>query len=281
MALVRVKGYELIAQIGSGAVSSVWRARDLRNGNICAVKIIARADGADRRHFRQMTNEYRAARNFCHPNLARLYNLIPSRILFWTTQMALAMEYVPGVHLADLRQAEKLDAARLVNIYIQLAEGMAYMHAQNIIHLDMKPHNVILTPQGEAKIVDFGLCRAKGNYNHRVQGTPDFMAPEQIKMGWVDERTDIYNLGATMFYLVTGNSVQMTLTSRNGHSNGKASVASQTFRSLEVEIPEALESLILASCRHQPAERPHTMTQLLGDLRLIAGHLDSFRVGSV
>jgi len=84
-----------------------------------------------------------------------------------------------------------------------------------------------------------------------------------------------------MFYLVTGNSVQMTLTSRNGHSNGKASVASQTFRSLEVEIPEALESLILASCRHQPAERPHTMTQLLGDLRLIAGHLDSFRVGSV
>jgi eukaryotic-like serine/threonine-protein kinase len=275
MAAARVKGYELIAQVGAGACSTIWRARDLKTGSICAVKIASRREGADSRHFRQMVNEFRVTRRLNHPNLARIDEIIPSRVLFWTYRMALAMEYVPGVTLAQLRERESLDAKRLVNIYIQLADGLGFMHSQDIIHLDMKPHNVIITPEGQAKIVDFGLARSKGNYNSRVQGTPDFMAPEQIRMGWVDERTDVYNLGATMFYLVTGKSVQMTLTSRNGHGNGngKAVVESQTFRSMEVEVPDALESLILASCRQAPAERPHTMAQVVAELRTIAAEL--------
>ena len=172
-----------------------------------------------------------------------------------------------------MRAKEKLDAAALVNIYMQVAAGMSYMHSRNLIYLDMKPHNVIVTPDYTAKIVDFGLCGHKGNYSRRVQGTPDFMAPEQIRMGWVDERTDVYNLGATMFYLVTGKSVQMTLTSRNGNGNGKAKVESQTFTSHEVEVPEALENLILQSCRPQPAERPHTMAQVMDDLCSIAADM--------
>ena len=282
MAVGRVKGYELIAEIGSGASSTVWRARDLESGSICAVKIVDRGNGVDSRYFRQMANEYRIARHFNHPNLAQVYALVTSRVLFWTTQMALAMEYVPGVGLADLRQTEKLDASRLVNLYIQLADALGYMHSQGMVYLDMKPHNVIVTAEGQAKVMDFGLCMPKGNYNRRVQGTPDFMAPEQIRMGWVDERTDVYNLGATMFYLITGNSVQMTLTSRqslanngrNGAGNGTATVESQTFRSLDVDVPEALESLILASCRPQPAERPHTMAQVLADLRRIVSRLN-------
>lgn len=274
MAVGQVKGYKLIAQIGLGASSTIWRARALKSGEICAVKIVARGDGVDSRYFRQVANEYRVARRFNHPNLARVYELVVSRVLFWKTQLALAMEHVPGVDLAELSQKEKLDAARLVNIYIQLADGLGYMHSQNVVHLDMKPHNVIVTPDGRVKIVDFGLCMPSGNYNRRVQGTPDFMAPEQVHMGWVDERTDIYNLGATMFYLITGNSVQMTLTARDDNSNGKATVASQTFRSLEIDVPETLESLILASCRPQPAERPHTMAQVLADLRDVAGRLN-------
>ena len=275
MAVGRVKGYELIAQIGAGARSTIWRARALKSGQICAVKIVRRGDGVDSRYFRQMSNEYRIARRFNHPNLVKVYELVSSRFLFWVTQVALAVEYVPGVNLAELSRTEKLDATRLVSLYIQLADGLGYMHSQNVVHLDMKPHNVIVTPEGQAKIVDFGLCMSKGNYNRRVQGTPDFMAPEQIRMGWVDERTDVYNLGATMFYLITGNSVQMTLTSRNGNSNGRATVASQTFRSLDVDVPEALESLILASCRPQPAERPHTMAQVLADLRTITVRLNT------
>lgn len=280
MAAGRVKGYELIARIAYGAGSTVWRARALRTGEICALKIASRSDGIDSRHFRQIVNEYRAARQFDHPNLARVHELISSRVLFWVTQMALAMEYVPGVNLAELRQKEKLSATHLLDLYMQMAEGLGYMHSQNVVHLDMKPHNVIVTPERRVKIVDFGLCMPAGNYNRRVQGTPDFMAPEQIRMGWVDERTDIYNLGATMFYLITGNSVQMTLTARNGNSNGKATVASQTFRSLTIDIPEQLESLILASCRPQPAERPHTMAQVLADLHDISAKLKNSTPGS-
>ena len=277
MAAGRVKGYELIARIAYGAGSTVWRARALKTGEICALKIASRSDGVDSRHFRQIVNEYRTARRFDHPNLARVHELISSRVLFLVTQMALAMEYVPGVNLAELRQKKKLSAAHLLDLYMQLAEGLSYMHSQNVVHLDMKPQNVIVTPEGQVKIVDFGLCMPAGNYNRRVQGTPDFMAPEQIRMGWVDERTDVYNLGATMFYLITGNSVQMTLTARNGNGNGngKATVASQTFRSLKIDVPGPLESLILASCRPQPAERPHTMAQVLADLHDIASKLNN------
>ena len=273
MAGPHAKGYQIIELIGQGAGSEVYKARHMTSGDIVAVKIVRRGAPGSARLFRQITNEFKVARKWTHPNLVRLHQLVTERLLLWRLQVALAMEYVPGEPLAH---GGGFTTAQIVDYYAQLADAMNYMHQHGTIHLDMKPQNIIVTPEGQAKIMDFGLCTRKGRYNPRVQGTPDFMAPEQPRKGWVDERTDIFNLGATMFHVITGKSVHMTLTSRTA-VNGAATVHSETFQSRSVEVPEELESLILQSCRPSPAERPATMQRVLERLEAIRSRLTSPR----
>ena len=265
MAEPHVKGYQIIDLIGTGAGSEVYKGRQMATGEMMALKIVRRGGPDSSRLFAQITNEYRVARAWTHPSLVRLHELVVERLLLWRLQVALAMEYVPGETLGGSR----LTVVQILSHYRQLAEAMLYMHQHGFIHLDMKPQNVMVTPDDDVRIMDFGLCTRKGQYNARVQGTPDFMAPEQMRKGWVDERTDIYNLGATMYHVITGKSVQMTLTSRNGVA-GEASVTSNTFQSLNTEIPEELESLILECCRPSPAERPATMERVIERLDRIA-----------
>jgi len=271
MADLRVKGYELIELVGRGAASEVYKARRLSSGQVVAVKVVRRGSGEGARQFGQLANEFRVARQWTHPNLVRLYELVAARLLLWKLQVALVMEYVPG---ETLKSGKSFTPLHFVECYVQLAEAMQYMHQHGTIHLDMKPQNVIVTPTGQAKIMDFGLCTRKGRYNPRVQGTPDFMAPEQMRKGWVDERTDIFNLGATMFSVITGKSVQMTLTSRL-RTNGGPSVISETFQSRSVEVLPELESLILQSCRPSPAERPAALARVLERLHGIRDQLKS------
>ncbi|HUW58350.1 MAG TPA: serine/threonine-protein kinase [Planctomycetota bacterium] len=269
MAGPHAKGYQIIDLIGRGAGSEVYKARHMRSGEIAAVKIVRHDAPDSARLFKQITNEFKVARKWTHPNLVRLHELVAERLLLWKLQLALAMEYVPGDSLsADGNYTPR----QIVDYYAQLADAMNYMHRHGYIHLDMKPQNVIVTPEGQAKIMDFGLCTRKGRYNPRVQGTPDFMAPEQPRKGWVDERTDIYNLGATLFHVITGKAVHMTLTSRTA-VNGTAALQSETFQSRRVDVPPELESLILESCRPSPAERPATMERVLERLEGIRGKL--------
>ncbi|HUU44051.1 MAG TPA: serine/threonine-protein kinase [Planctomycetota bacterium] len=265
----QVKGYRMIDLVGRGAGSEVYKARQMSTGDLVAVKVVHRGSPDSARLFAQIANEYRVARDWTHPNLVRLEELVVMRLLVWKLQVALVMEFVPG---ETLTAANDRTVEQFLSYYRQLAEGMLYMHHHGYIHLDMKPQNVIVTPDDEARIMDFGLCTKKGQYNARVQGTPDFMAPEQMRKGWVDERTDIYNLGATMFRVITGKSVQMMLTSRMG-PGGDGVVTSETFHSLSIDVPEQLESLILESCRPSPAERPATMERVLERLDRVAKKL--------
>lgn len=268
MADTAVKGYQIIELLGRGASSEVYKARQIRSGLVVALKVVRRgAEGA--RHFRQIYNEFGVARGWSHPNLVTMHEIITERLLFWKLQVALAMDYVPG---EMFKGAAGLTTRQFVDCYIQLADGLGYMHSRGYVHLDMKPQNVIVTPDGQAKIMDFGLCARKGRYNPRVQGTPDFMAPEQARKGWVDEQTDVFNLGATMFYVLCGKPVHMMLT-HSTRLNGKASVTSDTFQSMSVDVPEELESLILQSCRQSPAERPLSMQRVKERLEKIRAKL--------
>jgi serine/threonine-protein kinase len=269
MSQTSVKGYQIVESIGRGASSEVFKARRIRDGQWVALKVVRRGAAESGRHFRQIYNEYAVASAWEHPNLVRLYGLVTSRLIFLKLQVALAMEYVPG---RMMKGAAGLTTKQFIENYIQLADGLGYMHQHGYIHLDMKPHNVMVTPDGQAKVMDFGLCTKNGRYNPRVQGTPDFMAPEQLRKGWVDERTDVFNLGATMFYVLTGKPVHMTLV-HSVRQNGHASVTSETFQSMSVEAPPELESLILQSCRPSPAERPATMARVKERLEAIRAKL--------
>ena len=268
MAGTLVKGYQIIDLLGRGASSEVYKARKIPSGQVVALKVVRRGSPGSARYFKQIENEFRIARAWEHPNLVRLYEIVASRLLFVKLQVVLAMEYVPG---RPLKGGGDLTAPRIIDTCIQLCDGLGYMHAQGYIHLDMKPQNVIVTPEGKAKIMDFGLCMRKGRYNARLQGTPDFMAPEQMRRGWVDERTDVYNLGATIFHILTGKSVSGIV--GGGSGSGEVFVVPAAFHTLNVEVPPEFESLIFQCCKPSPAERPATMERVKEELEDIRAKL--------
>ena len=108
------------------------------------------------------------------------------------------IEYVNG---KTLDTVGRIPMTLLVSIFVKIAEGLVHMHRRNVLHADLKPNNVLLSRTGEVKIIDFGLAWIRGENKGRVQGTPEYMAPRQDKRGIVNEKTDIYNFGATMYRL--------------------------------------------------------------------------------
>src|SRR5262249_18855114 len=106
--------------------------------------------------------------------------------------------------------------SRLVQVFERIASGMVHMHRRGVCHADLKPNNVILSRGGDVKIIDFGLAWIKGESKNRVQGTPEYMAPEQAKKSLVNEGTDIYNLGATMYRMVTWRNPPISFTMDQG-----------------------------------------------------------------
>src|SRR5438874_11706768 len=122
---------------------------------------------------------------------------------------------------------------RLVQIFVQVAGGLVHMHRRGVFHADLKPNNILLSRTGEVKIIDYGLAWIKGEPKGRVQGTPEYMAPEQAKHGTVNEQTDIYNFGATMYRLTTFRLPPSTLP-----SPGTAGMTSKVFASLLKPVEE-------------------------------------------
>jgi eukaryotic-like serine/threonine-protein kinase len=261
MSDTEVKGYQILELLGRGASSEVFRARHIKTRRIVALKVVRRGAANSARYFRQIENEFRIAGPWDHPNLVKLHEIVASGFLFLKFQVALSMEYVPG---APLKAGAGVTAADVISYFTQIADGMHYMHQKGYIHLDMKPQNVIVTPDKRAKIMDFGLCTKIGQYNPRLQGTPDFMAPEQMRKGWVDERTDVYNLGATIFHVLSGKSVSGVVgTGRD------VILMPAAFHTLNVEVPEELENLIFQCTKPSPAERPATMQRVKEQLEEI------------
>ena len=149
----------------------------------------------------QAQHEFRVAQMLDHANLIKIYALETVRDwLFRVRKVHLLIEYVNGQTLDTF---PVLSVPRLVQVFVQVAAGLVHMHRRGVYHADLKPNNIMLSRAGDVKIIDYGLAWIKGENKGRVQGTPEYMAPEQAKQGMVNERTDIYNFGATMYRLVT------------------------------------------------------------------------------
>src|SRR5262249_26340133 len=149
-----------------------------------------------------------------HPNLVKVYALELQRDwLFRVKKAHMLIEYVNGKTLDTVKD---LSVPRLVQIFEKVAAGLVHMHRLGVCHAALKPNNIMLSKAGDVKIIDFGLAWIKGQPKGRVQGTPEYMAPEQCRNSMVNERTDIYNLGATMYRLLTSRLPPSTLASQDG-----------------------------------------------------------------
>lgn len=203
MAIDKIGKFKVLATLGAGAHSSILHVRREDDGKEYALKVVS-IDGEEEMKFlAQAEHELRVSNMLNHSNLVKVHCLELEKGLFGlgaVKKARLLVEYVKG---ETLDQAKLIKPARLLRIFQQIASGLAHMHSHGVLHADMKPNNVMVGRGNVVKVLDYGLAWIKGEPKDRVQGTPEYMAPETATHKAVSERTDIYNFGATMYRLTT------------------------------------------------------------------------------
>lgn len=265
----KIGKFQVLAELGKGAHSTIYLIRRHSDDRQFALKVVPIGGKDDVKFQQQAEHEFRVAQMLDHPNLIKIYLLEAQRDWFFRVKkLHLLIEYVNG---KTLDQTIRLSMPRLVQVFAKIASGLMHMHRRNVYHADLKPNNILLSRTGDVKIIDFGLAWIKGEPKERVQGTPEYMAPEQSAKTRVDERSDIYNFGATMYRLTTGKLPPSTL-----GMAGNKSVNAKLFRNmlkpvmeLAPHTPEPLAALIHRCLEFDPKERPGRVGEVLDELNAL------------
>jgi serine/threonine-protein kinase len=209
-----VAHYNLIERIGKGGLGETYRARDTRVGRTVALKIVDADVAPDAESRARLLSEATIAATLSHPNVSTLFDTGEA-----DGQVYLAYEYAPGRPLHEEVSGGAMNLRRALELGIQLSDGVANAHAHGIIHGDLRPGTIIITPKGSAKILDFGFARWTRGGMLRVQAAQDpdalppdatrvlaYLSPEQALGGTIDSRTDVFSLGVLIYEALTGRS---------------------------------------------------------------------------
>ena len=195
-------GYDVVNVVGRGAGSVIYAVTD-PSGQLFAMKHVVKKDEKDERLLEQLVNEHEMSRLFRHPALRKAIDLKKPRKFFSNkfNEAGLVLEWVNGQPLSENVPA---DIHRILEIFAHCASALASIHKLRLVHCDFKPGNVLICDDGKVKLIDFGQTCKVQTAKQRVQGTPDFIAPEQYKCVAVDEKTDVYCFGASLYWALTG-----------------------------------------------------------------------------
>jgi serine/threonine-protein kinase len=260
--------YEVLERLGEGARSVIYAVSDPQTRQVYALKHVVRVDKKDDRFIEQMETEYEVSRHFTHPNLRRSYELkIIRNILMQAREAFLVMELVDGRPL-DVRPPR--DMVEIVDTFIHAAQGLKAMHSLGYAHCDIKPNNILRAEQGMVKVIDFGQACKIGTVKERIQGTPDYIAPEQVARRPISVQTDVFNLGATIYWVVTGTNIPTLYTvNKKGDNSFLLDQTIQTPVDLNPAVPPGLSNLVMECISTRPAKRPADMDQITMRLELI------------
>ncbi len=257
--------YEIIEELGQGGMGKVFKAYDHKVSEAVAVKLIRPEIGVNDKAIERFKNELKFARKISHRNICRMHDLGEEGFVHYIT-----MEYVAGEDLKRfIRRAGPLSTGKTLLIAKQVAEGLAEAHRLGVIHRDLKPQNVMIDQEGNAKIMDFGIARfvtTEGVTGSGVMiGTPEYMSPEQAELKDVDLRADIYSLGVVMYEMITGR------VPFEGETPLSIAMKHKTDRPRPVREINPLASVglanIIAKCMEKPREKRYQNVQeLLDDL---------------
>ncbi len=274
MSIKKIGKYSVQTQLGTGAHSTILRISRQEDGRQYALKIVPIGSSEDKKFLDQAEHEFRIAQMFDHPNLIKVLAFeTQSDWLFRTRKVLLLIEYVNGQTLDKLKT---FSVKRLAPIFVQVDSGLVHMHRRGVCHADLKPGNIIFSQHsGQAKIIDFGLARIKGSSKGRVQGTPEYMAPETVVHGVVNEKTDIFNFGATMYRLVTFKLPPSLIPTPGApRLNAKAYAHMlEDVTKLNPTAPTELAELIHKCLEFNPERRPERMSEVQGILDRMADQL--------
>ncbi|MEQ9453675.1 MAG: serine/threonine-protein kinase [Phycisphaeraceae bacterium] len=266
-----IAGYQVLGTLGQGAKSTIFEVRGTDNKRY-ALKRVVKDSPSDQRFVDQAVSEYEIAKKFDSPYLRKGVKLIRIRKLIRTSEVIVVMELIEGMPLEQYQPGNMLE---LIEIIAHAAQGLHTMHLVGYVHADMKPTNIMVTPQREVKLIDFGQSCPIGTIKQRIQGTPDYIAPEQVKRRSITPQTDVFNLGATVYWMLTKKHVP-TLIPRQRAGSG---VSLKTVErctppgELNSKVPPALSSLVMDCVEMEPEDRPRTMPAVIDRLMIAQSQL--------
>ena len=259
--------YDVLDLLGEGAGSTIYSVRDPMSKRVYALKHVKRVADKDYRFIEQMQTEFDLGRQFNHPNLRRSFELkINKTLLLKVTEAYLLMELVEGKAL-DQRPPGSL--MEIVDTFIQAAHGLRAMHQMGYVHCDIKPNNIIRNDRGEVKVIDYGQTAKSGTVKERIQGTPDYIAPEQVTRRPLGPQTDVYNLGAALYYSLTGKPIPTLYTvHKKGENSFLLDARIETPSHLNPLVPPVLSNLVMESVASRMEKRPSDMDSVIQRLEL-------------
>lgn len=258
-------GYGTIDVLGKGARSIIHRVVHQSTGKHYALKRVVRKETEDQRFIDQVETEYEVCHPIKHPNVRQCVSIHRNKKWMQTNEVLLIMEYVEGMTLEQHRP-NRLD--HFLVIFRKVAAGLHALHQSGHVHADIKPNNIVLGAKGVVKVIDFGQSCPIGYRKKRIQGTPNYIAPEQVRRINLDERTDVYNLGATMYWALTGINYPTEMPTESKTDISRAD-APQSPREINDKFPLALSQLVMECCKSNPKERPADMVQVDNRLKTV------------
>ncbi len=265
---IDLPNYRVLDKLGTGARSTILLAQSTRTGAKYTVKVVKVHEPEDMKFVEQLRDEHTAAGGIDHPILRKTYELRYVRRRLRVKAAYLFMEYVDGLPLNDPDFSCPLP--RLLGHFRQVAEGLLAMHRAGFVHADLKPGNILVTPDERVKLIDLGQACRIHTVKPRVQGTIDYMAPEQVSLGQLDARTDVFGLGATLFKVLTGQAIQtdmnQTVAMHSLSLLGKRT--SDTNQPVPVDLAKPIERLVEECCQKDPSKRPRDMKALMDRLEM-------------
>ena len=260
--------YEIEEKIGAGGMAIVYKAKDTLLNRTVAIKVLREQFGSDDGFIRRFRREAQSAASLSHQNIVSIYDVGKDGEADY-----IVMEYVKGYTLKDIiRSQAPVSTERAIYIVRQIAEALAHAHANNIIHRDIKPQNILVTMDGRAKVTDFGIARAVSSatltHTGDIIGSVHYLSPEQAKGSQTNEQSDIYSLGIILYELLTG---------KVPHDGDTPITIALKHIQEEVELPSKaltgsspeLDAVVMKALAKPVQDRYKSADEFLGDLDII------------
>jgi serine/threonine-protein kinase len=263
-----VFGYDVVDFIGEGAGSRIFAVTHPTTKQLFALKYVVPKTEKDLRFVEQLETEFEVGKLVNHPGLRRSLDLKQSKTFFRkVTEAALVMELFDGVSL-ERRLPQGM--TQLVEVFIKAADALASLHALGYVHCDLKPNNILVdAATGNVKVIDLGQAARVGTAKTRIQGTPDYIAPEQVKCLPVTVQTDVFNFGATMYWSLCGKKLPTLFNIKKSENSFLVDAVMASPRDCNKLVPETLSNLVMECVRTNPQKRPTDMAELSRRLEII------------
>lgn len=257
--------YELVEKIGSGGMSIVYKARCSLLHRYVAVKILRPEFTSDEVFIKKFRQESQAAASLSHQNIVSIYDVGIDGDTHY-----IVMEYIKGKTLKQLiRDKRRLEPAHAADVARQICKALVHAHKNHIVHRDIKPHNILVTKDGTAKVTDFGIARAVTSSTvtntGSVIGSVHYFSPEQARGGYIDEKSDLYSLGIVLYEMVTG---KVPFEGESPISIALKHIQETVVPPADIieGIPSGLEQIIMKATQKEPTNRYETALEMLVDL---------------